>query len=538
MKRSVLLLLMLGAFLVNNAHDLQNGEFKGRIWTLKQSQSEVFGSFHHARNKQAWIQLENHSLVLVPISELKDEDQEYVQKRLASIDALNSKLKALQKEESSLNLFTDGTQWGLFAFMGLLLALLVVTVKKQKYYLAPLLWLGVLLITVGFTQETKRLLKFSNSIAGMDSAFAPFTSQVHTYVGPNYYYVESKGIPATHNMMVGISSKGWQRQVPIPQCYLGTNAWPIPLNPVLAANPIPVDSIHFTRGAIAVAVNGIPIFNVHTNTGVDSYLDGQLDEYGGHCGRADDYHYHTAPLHLYAHTSNKLPIAYGLDGFPVFGNQEPDGTSLQSLDANHGHMYQGNYHYHGSNSAPYMIARMAGEVTEDGTHQLIPQAAAKPVRPSLTPLSGALITACTPNATKTGYNLSYSYKGSTDSVVYNWTTNGQYTFKYYSSGNLDSTRNFNGFVQCQLPITGITEAFGKKNQILIYPNPAQDWIQLKGMESLELEAVYLYNLDGQLIRSYLKPATMLDIQGISKGIYLLLIQNGKQLSSHKVFVGN
>ncbi|MFN8331993.1 MAG: hypothetical protein U0T81_12395 [Saprospiraceae bacterium] len=129
-------------------------------------------------------------------------------------------------------------------------------------------------------------------------------------------------------MMAGISSTGWQRQVPIPQCYTGANAWPFP-NPVKAANWIPVDSVHFTRGAIAIAVNGVPIFNQHTNTGGDVFASGQLDQYGGHSGRADDYHYHIA-LHLYAYTRTSLPVAYGLDGYPVFGSTEPDGTPDES----------------------------------------------------------------------------------------------------------------------------------------------------------------------------------------------------------------
>lgn len=32
--------------------------------------------------------------------------------------------------------------------------------------------------------------------------------------------------------------------------------------------------------------------------GDDACLFGELDEFGGHCGRADDYHYHLAPVHL------------------------------------------------------------------------------------------------------------------------------------------------------------------------------------------------------------------------------------------------
>ncbi|MDQ6758507.1 MAG: hypothetical protein M3Z32_01420 [Acidobacteriota bacterium] len=38
----------------------------------------------------------------------------------------------------------------------------------------------------------------------------------------NYYYLESTGIP-THKMMVGITA--WQQQVPLPQDFMGGNAF-------------------------------------------------------------------------------------------------------------------------------------------------------------------------------------------------------------------------------------------------------------------------------------------------------------------------
>jgi hypothetical protein len=153
---------------------------------------------------------------------------------------------------------------------------------------------------------------------------------------------------------------------------------------VIAATPVPVNPQHFIRGALALAVNGIPIFNPFTNTGVDALVDGQLDNFGGHSGRADDYHYHIAPLSLYSQTSPTMPIAFGLDGFPIYGSKEPDGSDMKALDANHGHYgSNGVYHYHGTTAYPYMIGSMVGKVTEDATMQIIPQATATPVRPSL-----------------------------------------------------------------------------------------------------------------------------------------------------------
>ena len=124
--------------------------------------------------------------------------------------------------------------------------------------------------------------------------FDEFAETVSVFVDNDYWLVESNGMPS-HNMMVGITS--WQQQVPVSQPYLGANAWKIPRTPVLADVPVSARTGLF-RGAIAIAVNGVPIFNALNNRGDDAFLAGELDEWGGHAGRADDYHYHVAPLHL------------------------------------------------------------------------------------------------------------------------------------------------------------------------------------------------------------------------------------------------
>jgi hypothetical protein len=308
----------------------------------------------------------------------------------------------------------------------------------------------------------------------------------------------------------------------------------------MAANPIPVDSVHFTRGAIAIAANGIPIFNYHTNTGVDSYLDGQLDNYGGHCGRADDYHYHIAPLHLYNYTTTNLPVAYGLDGYAVYGSLEPDGTAMQTLDANHGHSYGGVYHYHGTASAPYMIARMAGQVTEDGTHQLIPQAAAHPVRPSRTPLNGALITGCQPNAANNGYTLTYTLNGMTDSIVYSWSASGNYTFKYYTQGNgtsLDSV--YHGFVPCYSVPTGLHEVSKADEGLTVFPNPSTAEFYLKFNDAANLNKVRdvaVYNLNGAVIYYTNGYNGKINLANAPKGIYLVKVALQNSERTAKVIV--
>lgn len=243
----------------------------------------------------------------------------------------------------------------------------------------------------------------------------------------DYAYIGSNGLPE-HDMMVGITN--WQQQIPIPQDYTGSNAWSIPLNPVLSNENLSIKN-NFMKGAIAVAVNGIPIFNPLNNRGEDAFLIGELDQWGGHCGRADDYHYHLPPFHLQQDTHR--PIAWALDGFPVYGSKEADGTKVQELDSYNGHMIDGAYHYHGTKSYPYMIGAMRGVVkfnpdTSAPENEIAPQAKSTPVRRALEPLRDAAITTFTrsgPAAYTIAYTLNdeeygirYAKDGATHSYVF------------------------------------------------------------------------------------------------------------------------
>ena len=266
-------------------------------------------------------------------------------------------------------------------------------------------------------------LAFANSILSAESArafssvklpgFSAFAQSVKVFKGEKFYLVESNGIPA-HQMMVGI--KSWQQQVPTIQNYTGANAWSIPIKPVIAANPISAKN-HFLRGAIAIAVNGIPIFNALNNRGDDALLAGELDDWGGHCGRADDYHYHIAPTHLQTIVGKKVPIAYALDGFPIYGETEIDGKKVTKLDAFNGHFdSKKNYHYHATKSYPYINGGFKGEVTEIGG-QVDPQSLTKAFRPAGEPLRGAVITGFE-RIGDSSFDLKYSLNGSDFHVKY------------------------------------------------------------------------------------------------------------------------
>ena len=229
-----------------------------------------------------------------------------------------------------------------------------------------------------------------------------------------------------HPLMVGITA--WQQQVPLPQKYVGGNAWQIPLHPVPAKEPASAKG-RFLRGAIAVAVNGIPIFNPLNNRGDDAYLFGELDEYGGHCGRADDYHYHIAPVHLEKQVGKDKIIAYALDGYPIYGYDEADGSMVVGLDWLNGHKGpDDNYHYHATKKYPYLNGGFYGEVVERNG-QVDPQPRAEGVREALPPLRGAKIVGF--EELKSGsYLLTYDISGRKGTVGYTLNDNGSVAFTF------------------------------------------------------------------------------------------------------------
>ena len=259
--------------------------------------------------------------------------------------------------------------------------------------------------------------------------FRVFEDKLELEWDNEFLYVGSNGMP-DHQMMVGITA--WQQQVPLPQQYFGSNAWQIPLKPTPSPNPMSAKA-HFFRGAIALAANGVPIFNPIKNNGrTDTLLAGELDKWGGHCGRGDDYHYHVAPIHLEDRIGRGKPIAYALDGYPIYGYFEPDGSLAKGLDWLNGHKDSfGNYHYHATKDYPYINGGFYGKVVEkDG--QVDPQPRAQAVRPSLPGLKGARITGFE-SADSKNFKVSYEVFGKKKEVNYQIGEEGAVTFNFVDS---------------------------------------------------------------------------------------------------------
>jgi YHYH protein len=117
--------------------------------------------------------------------------------------------------------------------------------------------------------------------------------------------------------------------------------------------------------AIGVASNGVVFFNQYAagNAPLTSEIV-SFDQYNGHPAQQNNYHYHFEPKYLTASSSSAL-IGWALDGFPVYGPKNPNG-STPTLDRCNGQFSatpefpNGIYHYHSTSVAPYMIGCYAG----------------------------------------------------------------------------------------------------------------------------------------------------------------------------------
>lgn len=504
-----------------------------REWHIKHH--HLHASFLMMKNDTVLLEDEHGLAKAIPFADLNRQDRAFVTEKVAAIEQLNQSIVPAQPVPMHKNQPVNAAAGWLVGLILLALTASVVLLllKKSKKTAFALSLAGAACLLAFKTGVAEKLL--GTDPLFMDAAFEPFKPHVATHWDNTWFYVESNGIPTTHPMMAGITK--WQQQVPIQQCYLGSNAWQIPLNPVLAATPVPVNPQHFLRGAVAIAANGIPIFNPYTNTGVDAFLDGQLDQWGGHCGRADDYHYHIAPMFLDTQTVDVLPIAFALDGFAVYANHEPDGSPMLPLDDNHGHFDgAGSYHYHGSAAAPYMIGNMVGQVTEDATMQIIPQAKATPVRPSLTPLTGATITACTPNAAGNGYTLTYTRNGQTFQVQYSWTASGVYTYNFIAPTGT-TTETYNGHAPCEVP-TATHDFSENKVGVQVFPNPTTGVISLtiSGLTKDLARSVSIFDAGGRLVLRKENVGASLEVGGLARGVYFLKVQFEQGEISRKIIV--
>ena len=265
-----------------------------------------------------------------------------------------------------------------------------------------------------------------------------------------YAYITSDTYP-DHDLMNGIT--GTNEQIPVPaQNYSA----PIKLTPQFSDHITTIDA------AVGVAVNGVPIYDYSSQGELDIYnydinsdtlVLGQLDNCGGHAGRGDDYHYHAAPNCMLDSMETKgddVIIGWGYDGYPLYGDNNPDGTSISSgeLDVCNGQLDETfGYRYHTSANAPYIIQCLVGDVDTDILPRVAPLSGdVNGIRADLTPPQGGVENLTHTIAEDGTRTMSYTYNGASYYVTYSPspTKDNCYDFeqKTVQSGGIIETGTF------------------------------------------------------------------------------------------------
>jgi hypothetical protein len=104
-------------------------------------------------------------------------------------------------------------------------------------------------------------------------------------------------------------------------------------------------------GAVGIVLNGVAIFPNYAAPGDDIFLESdRFDWCQGHPEKTGMYHHHSEPWSI-THDDAAF-VGVLLDGYPLYGRKDSDGTYPSGLDANGGHTKATidsttpTYHYH------------------------------------------------------------------------------------------------------------------------------------------------------------------------------------------------
>ncbi|MBI3790848.1 MAG: YHYH protein [Gemmatimonadetes bacterium] len=208
--------------------------------------------------------------------------------------------------------------------------------------------------------------------ADLPAGFVQFSSTVSMRLEGNYVVVSTSDLPNHKSPYWGAGSANYEApqagMAPNPSSIAAqTYVLRIPRTPTPSASPAdtPMD-------AIGVALNGVVFFNQYAAGRVALGPEiVSFDRYNGHPAPRNNYHYHFEPVYL-TQASQSALMGFILDGYPIYGPKETNGSTASGLDACNGHAHAtaeypgGTYHYHAVGAPPYLVGcfhGVAGTVT-------------------------------------------------------------------------------------------------------------------------------------------------------------------------------
>ena len=79
-----------------------------------------------------------------------------------------------------------------------------------------------------------------------------------------------------------------------------------------------------------------------------------------------------------------------------------------------------------------------------------------------------------------------------------------------------------------------TSNFDFKNSLNIYPNPVKDKLWLDNPDQLKINKVEIYDVSGQIIKSFSPVGDFFDVENLASGVYFVRISNETSTFTHKM----
>ena len=220
--------------------------------------------------------------------------------------------------------------------------------------------------STGTTPTTTPATAPAASSSTLPAIYAKFASTVQVSLSGDTVVIQATDLPNHPSPYWGVGNANYEA----PQTGMSVNPNLIATQNLtfrVPADPSTATSSDTPLGPMGVATNGVALFNQYAAGRVP--LTNEIlsfDRYNGHPSPSNQYHYHFEPVWLTSASKSAL-VGVLLDGYPVYGPQDGDGTTPGDLDSCNGHtratsdVPSGIYHYHTTTAVPYIAGCFRGK---------------------------------------------------------------------------------------------------------------------------------------------------------------------------------
>ena len=271
---SIYLILALNSFFIGFSH-IGEHSIQNKFWKIQDDTKTIEANYIYLKDQQVFLRDEKTSSIInIPLTDFSMEDQLLILRQNELSEKINlNKSEKYHLEITEVKRYSKNKALILLLFSAFLLFSIIFYFgfqKTRKIALISFFCSSFLLVLIACSSDedqipneiitttpTPSIEPASNNTStdtsstdtsssnnsqttegsGIDTIISYFEkfSGVSINSDNEYFYINSYSWPE-HGMGVGISS--WQEQVAIPQNYTGDNSWRIPLNPVMADNPL------------------------------------------------------------------------------------------------------------------------------------------------------------------------------------------------------------------------------------------------------------------------------------------------------------